>query len=101
MPVYFIRARKGGAIKIGYSAQPESRRIAIQIKAKTPMVILATLPGGRANEGLLHRYFAHLHIEREWFQADDELLNFIANPKPFSELAKLVGPKIGRTRRLS
>jgi hypothetical protein len=36
--------------------------------------LLADVPGGRE----LHREWRHLHIRGEWFEADEELLRYIA-----------------------
>ncbi len=77
--VYFARAGQDGPIKIGFTAGEPTQRIAgLQTGCPWPIFLIGSLPGSTQNEGDLHRRFAHLRIEGEWFQPEPELLSAIA-----------------------
>lgn len=76
--VYFTEC--ADSIKIGYSREPEQRAKALRGS------LLATAPGGRRLESLLHKRFDHLRTDRiprpgngdtEHFHKDPDLLDFI------------------------
>lgn len=82
--VYFFRCED--FIKIGYSASPHMRLRQIQSADGTKhpegmnpsgAVLVKTMPGGYAQEQILHRNFKHLRHTGEWFHADPELIEFI------------------------
>lgn len=88
MPVYFARFGRNGPIKIGWTKAGVTNRIrALDCGSPEPIVLLRESPGGRKVEQELHRRFAHLYIRGEWFQAADDLLDFIARGKIPSEYA--------------
>jgi hypothetical protein len=75
--VYFFR--RGQLIKIGWSANPETRADALRVDA-----ILHVQPGSRQDEAQLHAAFAHLLVPeqgREWFKSEPDLLSFILRLK--------------------
>ncbi len=86
--IYFFQGKSGGPIKIGLSVDPVQRANAITYPE--PLVILATMPGGRREEAALHSRFAHLRLEREWFEPSDELLALIEEVKDGSFQLQLV-----------
>lgn len=78
--IYFIQAAEGGPIKIGYAVDPNKRLVELQRMSPAPLRILVTIEGTRKKEGKIHRHFVHLRQHGEWFRAEQELLDFIANP---------------------
>jgi hypothetical protein len=79
--IYFMRARDGRSIKIGYSRDVKKRRTQLQQHYKRPLVVLAVLKGGRAEEAELHARFAHLRYEgTEQFRPGRELMEFLGFP---------------------
>jgi hypothetical protein len=80
--VYFIRAAKTGAIKIGFSKiDPACRLKQIQVSTPEPLELLAHIAGGPRKERALHRRFAALRIRGEWFRPESELLAFVREAK--------------------
>lgn len=75
--VYFIREGLSGPIKIGLSSQPEKRLVNLQVANPYLLRVLGTVPGSKADENLLHARFEHLHLQGEWYEAEQELLDFI------------------------
>lgn len=73
--VYFMRS--GDAIKIGFSIQPLKRTDELQIGNPEELELLGTFKGTIRDERSLHDDFSHLEIRREWFRAEQELLEFI------------------------
>ena len=70
--VYYIR--RGGLIKIGYTA-----RFVNRMRALAPDELLAVEPGNLRLEAGRHQQFAAFRVEgREWFAPEPELLAHIA-----------------------
>lgn len=69
MSVYF--AQRENLIKIGWSDNVHNRMGALQAK------LIGSLPGGRTTEAAMHKRFAHLHVQGEWFEASGDLLAYI------------------------
>ncbi len=76
--IYFIQQGDNGAIKIGYSTNPEKRLQTLRTASPLPLRILKIIVGGKTKEKDLHRQFAHLQMDGEWFQSTPELLEYIA-----------------------
>ena len=78
--IYFIQADIIGRIKIGYTSQAkaEQRISNIQTGCPVPIKILATIPGSRAKEEMLHNRFAFDRVIGEWFNPSQALIRFIA-----------------------
>jgi len=68
MSVYFVQRADGGPIKIGCSAFLDARLTQLAINTKAKLVLLASAPGSFREEGRLHRQFAALRVEGEWFE---------------------------------
>ncbi len=79
MPVYFIQEQgDGGAIKIGCTAgDPRARLATLQTGNSRRLHLLASIPGGAAEEAALHERFAAYRVSGEWFRVDPYLLGFI------------------------
>lgn len=77
--VYF--ARRLDRIKIGFSHDVEGRMKALHC------TLLATVPGGRAEEAEMHQRFASGRDTGEWFRPTEELLAFIAGLRDAAEVA--------------
>jgi len=73
--VYFIEG--AGKIKIGVAQFPESRLETLQANSPVTLRMLATYKGGYELENKLHRRFAHLRQHGEWFNAGQELLDYM------------------------
>lgn len=80
--VYFMRRATGeGPIKIGCSRYPETRRKQIGINLKAEMVLLAEVAGEFRDERRLHRQFADIRVEGEWFAPSAHLLATVERAK--------------------
>lgn len=67
--VYLIQAGgEAGPVKIGHAKDPTGRLRELQTASPEPLVLLATLPGGRPVEGQMHKWFASYHLRGEWFR---------------------------------
>jgi hypothetical protein len=75
--VYFLLARKGGAVKIGFSAKGVSRINDLQIAHHEPLKLVALIRGSRAKEAALHKKFAQYRIRGEWFRYAGEVKDFV------------------------
>jgi hypothetical protein len=89
--VYFILRPVSGQIKIGYSATPIKRWYELQLADKEKLHLLVVIKGSLTEESELHHQFASFKIneEKEWFNASDELLSFIADRGDQQSLEKL------------
>ena len=99
MGIYFLRNDKTGDIKIGTSRRIQYRCDAVTREIKSPTTLLGQIDGKRDKELELHRQFAHLRIEGEWFKPGDDLLDFIRtqasplpSPKPMKRLSTATFP---------
>lgn len=74
--VYFAAIPGLERVKIG-TAIDIARRLG-ELRYNVPdLVLLAHVPGGRAEEAEMHRRFAPLRVEGEWFKLEDDLLDHI------------------------
>jgi hypothetical protein len=79
--IYFAQSTDGGPIKIGTTADVESRLRQLEAHYGRPLALLATMPGGRDEERAIHRRFALLRFGRtEQFRPAPDLLAFIGRP---------------------
>lgn len=75
--IYFIFDKKSQSIKIGYSSNPSQRLATLQVGNSNQLRLIKTIKGGVDIEHRLHDKFKTLKINGEWFQASQELLQFI------------------------
>ncbi|WPZ05514.1 GIY-YIG nuclease family protein [Pelagerythrobacter marinus] len=73
MSVYFMTCRSLGQVKIGHSCNPQRRLETLQSGCPMPLVIEATMRGGRAQEMALHSRFAAHRRQGEWFELTPEI----------------------------
>ncbi len=71
--VYFIRAGKGGPVKIGYTTNLKRRFLDIGQGIPDEPILEATLPGGRELELKLHQALAEHRRRNEWFNPTQEV----------------------------
>jgi hypothetical protein len=79
--VYFLQGPTG-PIKIGWSASPYLRKVALERELGVRLATLSIVPGTMLDERRLHTRFAHLRLrpDREWFDAAPELLSLARGP---------------------
>jgi len=77
--IYFIQNTNTNLIKIGYSALPRKRLKQLQLSHIDKLKILLTIKGSYSEEGKVHKKFAHLRVNGEWFRPEKELVDFITN----------------------
>lgn len=89
--IYFVQ--RDNLVKIGTTINLEKRikeidrgSSAISGMPVTPVKLLACFPGGREKERQLHRRFAALHVDGEWFQLEGDLRRYIARLQAGTDL---------------
>lgn len=79
--VYFVQVGTDGPIKIGRGVSVMDRVNGIQTHNPYPVRLLFVIPIhaylAPRIEGFLHDKFRRLHIRGEWYDPDEELLDFI------------------------
>lgn len=79
--IYFLQPIDGGPVKIGTTENLESRRRKLEADFRTPLALLATMPGGRKEEREIHERFSHLRFPgTEQFRPASDLMAFIGRP---------------------
>ena len=84
--VYFI-ADGTGHVKIGVSNDVPARMAQLQTGNPTRLRLLAVCPGGEPLERQLHRQFAHVRAEGEWFRLTADLQAVITDYQQSFKLA--------------
>ncbi len=79
--VYFIQGYCGGAIKIGYSKEPETRLKSLQTGYPDTLRILLLVPGSEKTEQYFHMKFEIYKLQGEWYKPDQVLLDYIEDLK--------------------
>lgn len=79
--IYFVQGLCGGAIKIGYSKQPDVRLKDLQTGYPDTLTILFMLPGDETIEHGLHKEFEFCRLKGEWFRPDPLLIKKIQELK--------------------
>lgn len=71
--------RADARVKIGWCASNvEKRKAELQTGCPHPLEVLTTFAGSREDEAALHRDFADLRVQGEWFQYEEPLVSFVA-----------------------
>jgi hypothetical protein len=79
--IYFLQSIDGGPVKIGSSKDITRRHEELEAYYGRPLVLLATMEGGRKEETVIHQRFRRLRFGRtEQFRPDPELMEFIGRP---------------------
>lgn len=79
--VYFIQAGGGGPIKIGTASNLQRRVETLQCGCPEPLVVLATISGGRRDEALFHAALRPHRTRGEWFKPVPDVLRAIDEAK--------------------
>ena len=72
--IYFLEATNG-LVKIGYSGNVSQRVKDISFMSPLPLRLIATLPGDKRQEKLIHSFFRRSH--GEWFYPDPRLQRYL------------------------
>lgn len=75
--VYFIRAGRTNALKIGWAKDPQSRLEALQTGSPHQLHLVGYMPGTVADEGEWHGRFRDARIRGEWFTLGGDLRDAI------------------------
>jgi hypothetical protein len=76
--IYFAKAEDTDLVKIGYTfSQPEKRLKGLQTGCPHELLLLYAIEGDQDGERELHRTFAHLRENGEWFRYEGELRSFL------------------------
>ena len=89
--IYFIQEGKDGAIKIGYSSDPETRLRSMQTGNSSRLYLRKVFEGGRQAEAEVHERLDGLRIrdDGEWFEPASEVfdrLDFLDNCVPIDDV---------------
>lgn len=87
--VYFMRAGKGGPIKIGTAVNVEARRKSLTTGCPQELIVLTYFPGGSREEKELHKQFAAHRQKGEWFAAAPEILSYIEGCRNLAKRASV------------
>ena len=74
--VYLIVDEGKQYCKIGYSQRPNERLSGIQTGNPLKLHIYGTIKGDVRTEKSLHKRFAHLRLQGEWFKYDSEIIEY-------------------------
>jgi hypothetical protein len=75
--VYVVRRASDGAIKIGWTSDTERRLRELRRDERSPIALLAAMPGDKPDELALQARFESTRLEGEWFSPSEELLAFV------------------------
>jgi hypothetical protein len=82
--VYFMQIGDDGPIKIGFTKNIRHRLSVVQIGNPALVRLIAVTDGGRAKEFELHNRFKKYRLYGEWFEPNQELLEYISQFKPLN-----------------
>jgi hypothetical protein len=91
--VYFVLDVGASMVKIGYTAQIESRRFGqISSPYGGHLQLLGVMPGGAKEEAAIHAMFKdERDAQREWFRLSNRLSSFIASKTQWVESICSIG----------
>ena len=80
--VYFIQGHPSKRVKIGSTSDPQNRLRTMQTGSPEKLRLIGTIPcanstEARSREGELHTMFKRVGIHGEWFDFDDELIDYL------------------------
>jgi hypothetical protein len=78
--VYFVQSICGGPVKIGTTRRlrMDKRLQALQTGNPERLHIVRMIRGGVELERAMHARFKHLRLQGEWFEAEDELAEWVS-----------------------
>lgn len=77
--VYFIACVETMRVKIGFTkGNPIARLKALQTGSASTLVLMACHPGSLETERDLHNRFAAHRVHGEWFEASEEMLEYLS-----------------------
>jgi hypothetical protein len=79
--IYFIQQGENGAIKIGYTTNPEKRLKALATASPYRLHVRLVIEGSKKLEKDLHNKFAQWQLDGEWFEPCQEIMDFIESHK--------------------
>lgn len=74
--VYLIVNKVENFCKIGFSNNPDARLKQLQTGNPYPLELISTIEGSIIDEKNLHNKFAHLSIQGEWFEYNEEIKTY-------------------------
>ena len=77
--VYFLKALRSKAVKIGTSSDVAQRIAGLRAQYGSRLVLVGTVPGDERYEKTLHRAFADYRIRGEWFRCEGRLATFLSS----------------------
>src|SRR5262249_26111076 len=76
--VYFLQARHGGPVKIGFTQDLAGRVRTLSTGSPAPLRVVAVMEGGTPDtEAELHSTFAGSRLQGEWFRLTKDLVEYI------------------------
>lgn len=80
--MYVIEALGTGLFKVGLcTGPPESRLETLQTASPFELRLVASFPGDRKAESVIHRRLSHSRVRGEWFERTDELSRIISEAR--------------------
>lgn len=90
MPVYMIYAEgEPDRLKIGYASNVRQRVAILQTAMWRTLRIARTIPGARGSETWFHTRYRALHIAREWFHFDVEMLSVVPDLSAQGKISRI------------
>lgn len=74
--VYFL-AQNNFMIKIGYSKDIRKRINSLKTASPYPLLLLGYVEGDKKEEKRIQEMFCKYNVQLEWFQVNQEILNYI------------------------
>lgn len=95
--IYFIRpVGMDGPIKIGISDAPVRRLRGLMAWSPVALELLATFPGTKTEEAMLHSHFLDQRDHGEWFKSSPSMLDLIARihaGEPLSDIIDMTAQR--------
>jgi hypothetical protein len=93
--IYLIHNKDSNTCKIGYSKAPAERLRQLQTSNHSKLELTINVEGSQAEEKQLHKKYAHLRLNGEWFQFDQAMVTDLENivpaiSKPKSKFVRMI-----------
>lgn len=75
--IYFLQARSGGPVKIGFSSNPRLRLNRCQVGSPVELRIVGQYRGSQSDEVAAHQELFRYREHGEWFRLDIMVVDFI------------------------